>query len=419
MDSRTFLKFAAAGVSLPLASGLLSSCGSGDDGSVEANSDTSAAGATGASSGPMTKLKIGFIALTDCAPMVIAKELGYFEARGIDASIEKQASWPALRDALVNGDIDAAHCLYSMPFSLATIGNQPDHPLRVAMLLNMNGQAITLNAKDFAGVGYADLDGLRSKLESKPEKLAMTYPGGTHDLWLRYMLRAADYTAKPDQIIPIPPPQMVENMRADTMSGFCVGEPWNAKAVNDGIGFTFITTQDIWQDHPEKAFVVGKRLTADTETLSKAMGAVLEAAKWLDVPANRKQAATTISPEKYINTPAANIEGRLTGVYDLGADLGTKDFAGKQMQFFKDGYVNAPRRAYGIWALAQYRRFGLIDKDPDYEGLANKLILSDLYAEVAKAEGISVPEDDMKPFTVQLDKNTFDPTQPSKEASRA
>jgi nitrate/nitrite transport system substrate-binding protein len=203
------------------------------------------------------------------------------------------------------------------------------------------------------------------------------------------------------------------------MSGYCVGEPWNAKAVNDGIGFTFITSQDIWQDHPEKAFVVGKRLTDDTETLSKAMGAVLEAAKWLDAPANRKQAATTISPEKYVNTPATNIEGRLTGVYDLGADLGTKDFAGKQMQFFKDGYVNAPRRAYGIWALAQYRRCGLLDKDPDYEGLANKLILSDVYAAVAKTEGISVPDDDMKPFTVQLDDTTFDPSEPTKEASRA
>jgi nitrate/nitrite transport system substrate-binding protein len=421
MDRRSFLRLAAAGVSLPLVGGALSACGGDDAVTTSAGGTTAAPGssATAAPTGTPKKVKIGFIALTDCSSIVMAQELGYFADRGIDASIEKQASWPALRDALVNGDIDAAHCLYSMPFSLATIGEQPDNPLRVAMLLNMNGQAITLNAKDFAGVGYGDLDGLRTKLEAKPEKLAMTYPGGTHDLWLRYALRAAKYTAKADQIIPIPPPQMVENMRAGTMSGYCVGEPWNAKAVADGIGFTFITSQDIWQDHPEKALVVGEKLTADTETLGRVMGAVLQAGKWLDVPANRKEAAQTVSAEKYVNTPAANIEGRLTGFYDLGADLGTKDFAGKQMQFFKDGHVNAPRRSYGIWALAQYRRFGYLGADPNYEAMADKFILSDLYAQVARAEGVAVPDDDMTPFTVQLDDVEFDPANPTKEATRA
>jgi nitrate/nitrite transport system substrate-binding protein len=427
MDRRSFLRLAAAaGVGLPLAGGALAACGGDDSGTTAGTAGTTAApGTTVAAAGstttagPPKKVKIGFIALTDASSVIMAQELGYFAERGIEASVEKQASWPALRDALVNGDIDAAHCLYSMPLSLATIGNQPDNPLRVAMVLNMNGQAITLNAKDFAGVKYADLAGLKSKLEAKPEKLAMTYPGGTHDMWLRYTLMAAKYAPKPEQIIPIPPPQMVENMRAGTMSGYCVGEPWNAKAVADGIGFTFITTQDIWQDHPEKALVVGKKLSEDTEALSRIMGAVLQAGKWLDVPANRKEAAQTVSPEKYINTPAANIEGRLTGVYDLGSDLGTKDFAGKQMQFFKDGYVNAPRRAYGIWALAQYRRFGYLSADPDYEALVDKFFLTDLYAEVAKAEGIEVPDDDMKPFTVQLDKNEFDPANPTKEATRA
>jgi nitrate/nitrite transport system substrate-binding protein len=410
-----------AGVAAPFA-GALASCG-GDDGATSASGTTAGPAASGdvtaSSAGPPKKVKIGFIALTDCASIVMAHELGYFAERGIEASIEKQASWPALRDALVNGDIDAAHCLYSMPFSLATIGEQPDHPLRVAMLLSMNGQAITLNAKDFAGVKYADLDGLRTKLEAKPEKLAMTYPGGTHDLWLRYTLLAAKYAAKPDQIIPIPPPQMVENMRAGTMSGYSVGEPWNAKAVADGIGFTFITSQDVWQDHPEKALVVGSRLSEDTDTLRRVMGAVLQASKWIDVTENRKQAAQTVSAEKYVNTPAANIEGRLTGRYELGADLGTKDFAGKQMQFFGDGRVNAPRRSYGIWALAQYRRMGYLDRDPDYEGLADTLLLHDLYAEVAAAEGIEVPDDDMAPFTVQLDGARFDPADPTKEATRA
>lgn len=169
MDRRSFLRLAAAGASIPVLGGALAACG-GDDGATVAGAGgpTTAAGGAGASGVAPKKVKIGFIALTDCASIVMAQELGYFAERGIEASIEKQASWPALRDALVNGDIDAAHCLYSMPFSLATIGEQPDNPLRVAMFLSMNGQAITLNAKDFAGVGYADLDGLRSKLEAKP-----------------------------------------------------------------------------------------------------------------------------------------------------------------------------------------------------------------------------------------------------------
>jgi nitrate/nitrite transport system substrate-binding protein len=134
----------------------------------------------------------------------MAKELGYFAERSLDVTLEKQASWPVVRDNLVNGQIDASHCLYSMPFSLATIGNQPDNPLRVAMMLNRNGQAITLNAKDFEGVGYGDLAAFKAKLDAKSEKLAMTYPGGTHDLWLRYVLKAAKYEPKADQVIPIP-----------------------------------------------------------------------------------------------------------------------------------------------------------------------------------------------------------------------
>jgi nitrate/nitrite transport system substrate-binding protein len=246
----------------------------------------------------------------------------------------------------------------------------------------------------------------------------MTYPGGTHDLWLRYVLKAAKYEPKADQIIVIPPPQMVANMTAGAMSGFCVGEPWNAKAVNDGVGVTFLTTQDIWEHHPEKALAVGRRLSTEKDTLADVMAAVLKAAKWLDVPANRKQAAQTLSPEGYVNTPAANIEGRLTGVYELGAKLGTKDFGGRQMQFFQDGQVNAPHHSYAIWALCQYQRYGLLKTTPDYNALADKFYMRDFYETVAKAEGIAVP-DDMKPFTVKLDNVTFDPNKPAQEASRA
>ena len=426
MDRRDFLRFAGMGLTLPVAGSLLSACGSDDTSTASASGSPTTAGAAAVSSTApgntvkkeIRKVKIGFIALTDCASVIMAKELGYFAERSLDVTLEKQASWPVVRDNLVNGQIDASHCLYSMPFSLATIGNQPDNPLRVAMMLNRNGQAITLNAKDFEGVGYGDLAAFKAKLDAKSEKLAMTYPGGTHDLWLRYVLKAAKYEPKADQVIPIPPAQMVANMTAGAMSGFCVGEPWNAKAVTDGAGFTFITTQDIWQDHPEKALVVGQRLTTDQDTLADVMAAILKASKWIDVPENRKKAAQTIAAEAYVNTPAANIEGRLTGKYDLGAKLGSKDFEGRQMQFFQDGTVNAPRHSHGIWALAQYQRYGLIKTAPDYTKLAEKFMLRDLYEKVAKAESIAIPNDDMTPFKVQLDNVTFDPNKPAVEAAR-
>jgi nitrate/nitrite transport system substrate-binding protein len=418
MDRRNFLRLAGTGLALPAAARLLTACGDeSTPAAVTAAPGTTAAGAP-TSSKPVRKVKLGFIALTDCASLVMAKELGYFTARNLDVTLEKQASWAALRDALANGQIDGAHCLYSMPAALATLGNQPDHPLRIAMMLNRNGQAITLNAKDFAGVGYGDLPALRAKLEAKPDKLAMTYPGGTHDLWLRYVLKAAKYEPKADQVIPIPPPQMVANMTAGTMSGYCVGEPWNAKAVTDRVGFTFLTSQDIWQDHPEKALVVGAKLSADEDTLGDVMGAVLAAGKWLDEAENRKKAATTLAAESYVNTPAVNIEGRLTGKYDLGAQLGSKDFAGRQMQFFQAGVVNAPRRSHTIWALAQYQRFGLLKTTPDYTALADKLVLRSLYEKVAKVEGIAVPDDDMAPFKVLIDNATFDPSKPALEVSR-
>ena len=211
----------------------------------------------------MRTVKLGFIALTDCAPLVMAKELGFFTKRGLDVQIIKQASWPATRDNLLTGQIDGAHCLFSMPLSVATsIGGKGSRDLKIAMILNNNGQAITLNAQTFEGVGYAELPAAKAALDAKPPTLAMTFPGGTHDIWLRYWLKATKADASKVKIIPIPPPQMVQNLKVGAMQGFCVGEPWNAVSAKDGTGFTHLTTQDIWTHHPEKALVVSAKLAA-------------------------------------------------------------------------------------------------------------------------------------------------------------
>lgn len=398
--------------------GVLAACGSSSSSKAVASSATTVAGDTRPKKA-VRKVKLGFIPLTDAAPIIMAKELGYFTERDLDVEVIKQASWPATRDAMLNNQIDGAHCLYTMPFSVATgVGGPGSHDLKIAMMLNQNGQAITL-AKEFASVGYGDLAKAKALIEGKDAPaLAMTFPGGTHDLWLRYWLMATKADRSKIKISPVPPPQMVQNMSVGNIQGYCVGEPWNAVAVKQDIGFTHLATQDLWLNHPEKALVVGSQLAQNPDTLGDVIAAVLKASKWLDDPANRSKAADTIGVEGYVNAPPAEIRGRLTGVYDLGAGLGTKDFKGRQMQFFRDGKVSFPRRSHVIWALAQYGRMGLIKDTPAYQQLASELVLTDLYTKTAKAEGVAIPDDDMAPFEVLLDKTTFDPTKPEQEVKR-
>ena len=413
-DRRRFLRLGVAVAGVVAGGGLLAACGDDEPGSAAgAATDTT----TTKPSGPARKLTLGFIALTDSAPLIMAKELGYFAQRGLDVTLVKQASWPATRDNLLSAQIDGAHCLATMPFSVASGISGAGTDLKIAMILNNNGQAITLH-KDLAAAGYGDLDAAKKLLESRNPTLAMTYPGGTHDLWLRYWLKATGTDAAKVKIIPIPPPQMVANMQVGTMDGYCVGEPWNAVAVAQGIGFTHLTTQDLWLHHPEKALVVNPKLAADKAVMVELIGATLQACEWLDNLDNRAKAATTIGAPAYVNAPAAEIQGRLLGKYELGADLGSKDFKGKQMLFFRDGTTNFPRRSYGYWALAQYQRLGLLRDAPDYASIVDSTVLTDIYAEAAEQAKVDVPDDDMSPFDVVLDHATFDPKNPQEEVGR-
>jgi len=425
MDRRTFLRLAGLAAATPSVGALLAACGNppGTAKPVAQTGDTTptTAGDTGTTlvRSANRKVKLGFIALTDASSIIMAKELGYFAERDLDVSVEKQASWAATRDNLLNNEVDGGHVLSSMPFSVATgIGGNGSRALKIAMMLNNNGQAITLS-KDYASVGYGDLEKVRAALLAKTPTLAMTFPGGTHDTWLRYWLKAAKVDSNLLKIITVPPPQMVANMKVDAMDCFCVGEPWNAQAVDQGIGFTHLTSQDIWKHHPEKALVVTEKFATERpDVLMDVMGAILKAGKWLDDLANRKKAAETVGSASYINAPPAEIEGRLLGKYNLGAGLPAKTYTDDYMTFFRDGKVNAPRRAHAIWFMSQYRRFGLLKADPPYQELADQLILRDVYEKVAAREKIAVPDDDMAPFSIKLDNATFDPKKPLEEAAR-
>jgi len=361
---------------------------------------------------PAKKIKLGFISLTDCAPLVAAKELGLFAKYGVDVELEKEASWAVVRDKILNGEIDGAHCLFSMPLSVYTgIGGKAGQEMKIAMVLNNNGQAITLS-KEFCGLaGFKEVNkvagAVRNVQSRKEVTFAMTFPGGTHDIWLRNWLAAAGINQKSVGIITIPPPQMVANMRVDNMEGFCVGEPWNGVAAAQGIGFTHISSQDIWKHHPEKALVVNSSFAADKEDLKKVMKAIIEACKWLDNMGNRKRAAGWLTKPNYVNAVLQVIEARLAGSYDLGCELGVNKYKDDYMTFYNNGIVNAPKKSHAIWFMAQYVRFGYLKSEPDYKGIAEKLVLDDLYVEVAKEMGVPV-QPDMQPFKTTYDV-PFDP----------
>jgi len=364
-------------------------------------------------------VKLGFIPLTDCSPLVMAKELGLFKKYGVNVELSKEASWANVRDKILTGELDGAHCLYSMPFSVYTgVGGKAGSEMKIAMMLNVNGQAITLS-NDFCGkVGFKQMNKVTpivaAKLKAEREvTFAMTFPGGTHDLWLRNWMSIAGLNQRAMKIITIPPPQMVANMKVGNMDGYCVGEPWGGVAVKQGIGFTQVASQDIWKDHPEKALVVNKDFGSKHKAdLVKVMKAVIEACKWLDVPANRKKAAAIIGKAPYVNAPADVIESRLMGDYNLGCNQGVEVYDNDYMLFHKGGIVNYPRKSHAIWAMAQFVRFGYLKEAPEYKAIADKLILQDLYEEVAASMKIKIPTDDMKPFSLTMDKTVFDPSNP-------
>jgi nitrate/nitrite transport system substrate-binding protein len=362
---------------------------------------------------PARKIKLGFIPLTDCAPLVVAKELGLFAKYGVDVELSKEASWANVRDKILNGELDGAHCLFSMPLSVYTgIGGKAGSEMKIAMVLNNNGQAITLS-KDFCGlVGFKEVGKVVAALKNvqarKEVTFAMTFPGGTHDIWLRNWMAAAGINQKSVGIITIPPPQMVANMRVDNMEGYCVGEPWNGVAAAQNVGFTHISTQDIWKNHPEKALVVNSAFaSADKEDLKKVMKAIIEACKWLDVMSNRKKAASWLTKPNYVNAPLQVIEARLAGSYDLGCELGVQKYKDDYMTFYNNGIVNTPHKSHAIWFLAQFVRFGYLKTDPDYKVIAEKLILDDLFAEVAREMAVPV-QADMQAFKTTYDVS-FDP----------
>lgn len=345
----------------------------------------------------VSDLKIGVIALTDCSPIVIAHEKGFFAKHGITSTITKGASWAAIRDALSHGDIQATHMLLGMPLA-STLGlaGSPKVPMVAPWILNRNGQSITL-ANRFAGKVGADASALRplaleAKAKGEPLRLAMTFPPGTHAMWLRYWLAAGGIHPDRDvSLVTVPPPQMIVNMKVGKMDGFCVGEPWGARALAEKVGFTATTTHAIWRDHPEKVCAFRADFAAkNPKTVKAVLKALHEASVWLDDASHQVEQASIVSRPSYINTQI--------------------DSDARGMIFSARG-CNYPQPKYAKWFLSQFERWGMLDGAVDYEKVATDVLRPDLYEAAMQELGVTHGGRDDRPETL-FDGRTFDPKDP-------
>lgn len=354
--------------------------------------------AAGSDAPEQAEVKIGFIPLTDCASVVMASVLGIDKKYGVTITPSKEASWAAVRDKLLNGELAMAHVLYGLIYGVQMGIGGPRKDMAVLMSLNQNGQAITLSNK-LLQAGARDGESLARLMASEKREytFAQTFPTGTHAMWLYYWLAAYGIDPMKDaKVITVPPPQMVANMRVGNMDGFCVGEPWGARAILDKIGFTAVTTQAIWTDHPEKVLGTSADFVARNPNTARAVtAAILEAGKWIDAsPENRRKTAETIAAKSYVNTDASGIVDRMLGQYDDG--LGKRWSDAHPMRFSGDGAANFPYLSDGMWFLTQHKRWGLLKEHPDYLATARQVNRIDVYRQAAQAAGIAVPAGEMR-----------------------
>lgn len=403
--------------------GILGACSKNEPAPAEKTPTAVAANSlTGPSPGApeVSDLRFGIIALTDCSPIVIAHEKGLFKKYGINSTIVKGASWAAIRDSLSNGDIHATHMLIGMPLA-STMGllGAPKKPMIIPWMMNRNGQAISMKA-GLKGTVAGDPKALKplvdaAKAAGTPMTFAMTFPPGTHAMWMRYFLGAGGVNPDKDvALVTVPPPQMVANMKVDKMDGFCVGEPWNARAIADSIGYTAITTQEMWPDHPEKVCAFTEEFAQQNpKTVKAVLKALYEASVWLDDLKNRAEQAEIVSRPTYINCPAESLLPRLLGEYDYGDGRTKKD---DKYMIFHDRDCNVPSAKYAIWWLTQFRRWGMVDSTPDYAGVAAKVMRYDIYTEALKEIGVTAAAQNEAPETL-FDGITFDPKQAEQYAT--
>jgi nitrate/nitrite transport system substrate-binding protein len=399
--------------------------------SSSSSSASSAASSPIAAAGGVetTKARLGFIALTDSSPLIIALEKGLFKKYGMtEVEVVKQASWPVTRDNLEvgseGGGIDGAHILTPIPYLMSMGKTKSKQPLPMYILarLNTNGQAISIagSYKDAKiALKSANLKEVLAKAKAGGKtdlKAAMTFPGGTHDLWLRYWLSANGVDPNKDlSVIPIPPPQMVANMKAGTMEMFCVGEPWNNQLINNKIGTIATTTGEIWADHPEKAFAMrGSWVDKNPKAAQALTAAIIEAQQWCDKAENKAEMVKIVSDAKWFKVPPADILGPLQGTINYGDGRPeVKGFA-NAMKFWANN-ASYPYQSHDLWFLTENIRWGNIPATTDTKAMVKKVNREDIWRAAAKQAGVAeaeIPTSTSRGVETFFDGVKFDPEKP-------
>ena len=374
--------------------------------------------------GPEVKgVKLGYIALTDAAPLIVAQERGYFAKHGMpEVDVAKQASWGGTRDNLVlggdRGGIDGAHLLTPMAYLIHSgrvVQNGVPVPMAILLRLNVNGQAISV-ASSLKGA-TVDSRPLKSQFAAKTDsKVAMTFRGGTHDLWLRYWLAAGGINPEREvQTIVVPPPQMVANIKVGTMDALCVGEPWNDQLVHQKLGYTACITGEIWRDHPEKSLVMRADWVAKNPRAAQALtAAVIEAQIWADDLANKAELATLLGKRAWFNVPPADILPRSLGEIDYG-DGRIVTESPLRMKFWAD-HASYPFQSHDLWFLTEDIRWGILPPDTDTKAAIAAVNREDIWRMAAAAAGVAasdMPAGTSRGKETFFDGQVFDPADPA------
>ncbi len=358
------------------------------------------------------KLTLGFIPLTDCAPLVVAKEKGYFEKYGLDVSLSKETSWANIRDKVSIGILDGAQMLAGMPIAMSLGIGPMAKPMITALSMDLNGNAITVSNGLYDRMQAADPQAMKQrplsaralktviendKAAGKPPlTFAMVFPFASHNYELRYWMAAAGIDPDKDvRLVVVPPPQMVGNLEKGAIDGYCVGEPWNAVAVQSGIGRTLITKYEIWNNSPEKVFGVTEEWAEQNPNTHQALlMALLEASRWIDEAENRIEVTALIAQSRYVNAPEHIVRMSMMGSFQYANNEMPRALI--DFNIFHRYAANFPWRSHAMWFITQMLRWGQVDKPVNIKAVADEVYRPDLYRSAAHALGMVTPHFDYK-----------------------
>jgi nitrate/nitrite transport system substrate-binding protein len=341
-------------------------------------------------------LKVGFIPITCATPIIMAHPMGFYSKHGLNVEVIKTAGWAVIRDKTLNKEYDAAHMLSPMPLAITLGAGSNPIPYTMPAVENINGQAITLAIK------HKDK---RDPKAWKGFKFAVPFDYSMHNYLLRYYL--AEYGLDPDtdvQIRAVPPPEMVANLRADNIDGYLGPDPFNQRAVYDGVGFIHLLSKELWEGHPCCAFAASKEfVTTMPNTYAALLKAIIDATAFAHQAENRKQIAAAIAPANYLNQPETVLEQILTGTYADG-------LGGVKRDPYRIDFDPFPWQSFAIWILTQMKRWGQIKGEVDYKAVAEQVYLATDTAKLMKEAGLTPPTSNSKSFKVMG--KEFDPAKP-------